>query len=155
MESCRKLLVSVTVQIVFPLKAELPSWCSGEESACQGRKCKRRGFHPWVRKIPWRREWQLMPVFLPGESHGQRNLAYGLWSIGSQNRTRLKRLSTHTASLRTTFPSMLGVTRSCEVKRTAVTSYGPYPPSPASAAMLHGKGSSTGRAQGPGKVSVN
>ena len=96
-----------------------------------------------------------MPVFLPGESHGQRSLAYGLWSIGSQSRTRLKRLSTHTASLRTTFPSMLGVTRSCDVKRAAVTSYSPYPPSPASAAMLHGKGSSTGRAQGPGTVSVN
>ena len=33
---------------------------------------------PWVRKIPWRRAWQLTPVFLPGESHGQRSLAcYG------------------------------------------------------------------------------
>ena len=29
----------------------------------------------WVRKIPWRREWQPTPIFLPGESHGQRNLA--------------------------------------------------------------------------------
>ena len=28
-----------------------------------------------VRKIPWRREWQPTPVFLPGESHGQRSLA--------------------------------------------------------------------------------
>ena len=26
----------------------------------------------WVRKIPWRRKWQHTPVFLPGESHGQR-----------------------------------------------------------------------------------
>ena len=26
-------------------------------------------FDPWVRKIPWRREWQFSPVFLPGESH--------------------------------------------------------------------------------------
>ena len=24
-------------------------------------------------KIPWRRKWQPTPVFLPGESHGQRN----------------------------------------------------------------------------------
>ena len=30
--------------------------------------------HPWVRKISWRRAWQSTPVFLPGESHGQRNL---------------------------------------------------------------------------------
>ena len=28
----------------------------------------------WVRKIPWRREWQPTPVFLPEEFHGQRSL---------------------------------------------------------------------------------
>ena len=27
------------------------------------------------RKIPWRREWQPTPVFLPGKFHGQRSLA--------------------------------------------------------------------------------
>ena len=32
-------------------------------------------FHPWVRKIPWRREWLPTLVFLPEESHGQRSLA--------------------------------------------------------------------------------
>ena len=25
------------------------------------------GFYPWVGKIPWRRKWQLILVFLPGE----------------------------------------------------------------------------------------
>ena len=31
-------------------------------------------------KIPWRREWQLTPVFLPRESHGQRGLmGYSPW----------------------------------------------------------------------------
>ena len=30
---------------------------------------------PWVRKIPWRREWLATPVFMPGESHGQGSLA--------------------------------------------------------------------------------
>ena len=29
---------------------------------------------PWVRKLPWRGKWQTTPVFLPGESHGQRSL---------------------------------------------------------------------------------
>ena len=29
---------------------------------------------PWVGKIPWRRAWQPTPVFLPGESRGQRSL---------------------------------------------------------------------------------
>ena len=32
------------------------------------------GFRSWVRKIPWRRAQQPTPVFLPGESHGQRSL---------------------------------------------------------------------------------
>ena len=37
---------------------------------------------PWVGKIPWRTEWQLTPVFLPGESHGQRSLAgYSPWGL--------------------------------------------------------------------------
>jgi len=35
----------------------------------------RRGFDPWVRKMPWSRAWQPTPVFLPRESHGQRSLA--------------------------------------------------------------------------------
>ena len=38
-------------------------------------ECRRQryGFDPWVGKIPWRRAWQPTPVFLPGESHGQRS----------------------------------------------------------------------------------
>ena len=28
----------------------------------------RRGFNPWIRKVPWWRAWQPTPVFLPGES---------------------------------------------------------------------------------------
>jgi len=31
-------------------------------------------FDTWVGKILCRREWQPIPLFLPGESHGQRNL---------------------------------------------------------------------------------
>ena len=27
-----------------------------------------------IPKIPWRREWQPIPVFLPGKFHGQRSL---------------------------------------------------------------------------------
>ena len=37
-------------------------------------------FDPWIRKIPWRREWLPTPVFVPGESHRQRSLA-GLQSM--------------------------------------------------------------------------
>ena len=38
-------------------------------------QCRRHGFNPWVRKILWKRPWQLTPVFLLRESHGQRILA--------------------------------------------------------------------------------
>ena len=41
---------------------------------------RRQKFDPWVGKIAWRREWQPTPVFLPGESNGQRNLmGYSPW----------------------------------------------------------------------------
>ena len=43
-----------------------------KESTCQ---CGRHGFDPWVRRIPWRRKQQRTPVFLSGESRGQRSLA--------------------------------------------------------------------------------
>ena len=33
------------------------------------------GFKSWVGTIPWRRKWHPIPVFLPGQSHGQRSLA--------------------------------------------------------------------------------
>jgi len=40
-----------------------PGGSDGKESTCQCRRC---GFNPWVRKIPWRRKWQLTPIFLLG-----------------------------------------------------------------------------------------
>ena len=57
-----------------------PGGASGKEPICQCRKCKRLGFDPWVRKIPWKRAWQPTPVFLPRESHGQRSpMSYASW----------------------------------------------------------------------------
>ena len=52
-----------------------PGGTSGKEPACQCRRHKRPRFHPWVRRIPWRRAWQPTLVFLPEESQGQRSLA--------------------------------------------------------------------------------
>ena len=53
---------------------------SSKEPARQSRRLERRGFDPWFGKIHWRRKWQPIPVFLPWESHGQRNLAgYSPW----------------------------------------------------------------------------
>ena len=53
-----------------------PGGASGKvgKPTCQFRRHKRHRFHPRVGKIPWRRARQPTPVFLPGESHRQRNL---------------------------------------------------------------------------------
>ena len=52
-------------------------WLSGKESACQ---CRRPRFDLWDGKTLWRRKWQSASVFLPGKSHGQRNLVgYSPW----------------------------------------------------------------------------
>ena len=45
-----------------------------KESACQCRRHSRRGFDPWVGKIPWSRIWQPTAVFLPEKFHGQKTL---------------------------------------------------------------------------------
>ena len=59
-----------------------PSGSEGKESASnEGDMGLIPGSDPWVRKIPWRREWQPTPVFLPGKVHGQRSLVgYSPWS---------------------------------------------------------------------------
>ena len=40
---------------------------------------RRPRFNPWVRTIPWKREWQLPPVFSPG-NHGRSLVGYSPWS---------------------------------------------------------------------------
>ena len=63
----------------------LPRWCSGKGPACQ---CRRHRFNTQVGKIPWRRKWQPIPVFLPGKFHGR-----GPWKATvhgvAKSRTRL------------------------------------------------------------------
>ena len=73
----------------------LSRWLSGKEYACQ---CRRLGSNPCMEKILWRREWQPTPVFLPGKSHGRRQLAiYSPWSFKESDTT--ERLSTHAGIL--------------------------------------------------------
>ena len=64
----------------------------GRSPACQSRRWE---FSPWVGKIPWRRKWQPTPVFLPGESRGQRSLAgdspWGHKSVGHNSVAKQQR----------------------------------------------------------------
>jgi len=42
----------------------LPWWLSGKETACH---CRRHRFDPWIRKLPWRREWHSYSSILAWE----------------------------------------------------------------------------------------
>ena len=59
----------------------IPRWHSGEKPTWQCKRLKRRGFDPWVGKIPWRKAWQSTPVLWPGESLWTEEPA-GLQSMG-------------------------------------------------------------------------
>ena len=59
-------------------------------------QCGRLGFYPWVGKIPWRREWQPTPVFLPGQSHAKRSLAgYSPWGHKELDTTEQLSIAQH------------------------------------------------------------
>ena len=74
----------------------------GKESACNAGDS---GSIPRLGRSPWRREWLPTPVFLTGESHGERSLeGYSSW--GHKESDVTERLSTTTGSL-TTFTRIL------------------------------------------------
>ena len=74
----------------FLLYCIIADWLSSNKSTCQCRRC---GVKLWVRKIPWRKKWQCIPLFLPGKSHGQSNLAgYSPWA----HRVRHSPVTNHT-----------------------------------------------------------
>ena len=84
----------------LPLQSvqNFPGSVNGKEPACQ---CRRHRFDPWIRKIPWRRKWQSTPVFLPGESHGQRGLVgpWGLKELDTTEGRNTQRVSRACSSL--------------------------------------------------------
>ena len=63
--------LSHCIVFLYFVAFRLPWWLRWYRICLQ---CRRPGFDPLVWRIPWRREWQPTPVFLPGESHGQRSL---------------------------------------------------------------------------------
>ena len=74
----------------------MPGGSNSKESVCL--QSRRPRFDPWVGKIPWRKEWQPTPVFLPREFHGQKSLAgYRPWGRRELDQTeRLTHTHTHT-----------------------------------------------------------
>ena len=67
------------------LRAVFKGGSDGKEPACNAGD---PGFDPWVRKIPWRREWLPTPVSLPGELHGQKSPeGYSPWGCKESDTT--------------------------------------------------------------------
>ena len=61
--------------------------------------CRRHGFNPCLRKIPWRNKWQPTPVFLPGKFHGQRRLVgYSLGGPKESDTTEWLSMQAHAPS---------------------------------------------------------
>ena len=58
------------------LEPMLPRWRGVKKKSlpANAERLKKCGLDSWLSKIPWRKEWQPTPVFLPGGSHGQRSL---------------------------------------------------------------------------------
>ena len=53
----------------------LPWWLNGKRTFLPMQEMHETRVDPWIGQIPWKRELQLIPVFLPGKLHGQRSLA--------------------------------------------------------------------------------
>ena len=69
-----------SISLYQVLQMGFPGGSAGKESACNAGAKGEVGSIPGLGRFPWRKNWQPTPVFLPGESHGQRNLAgYSLW----------------------------------------------------------------------------
>ena len=72
---------------------------NGKELTCQCRRHDMRVLS-LVGKIPWRREWQLTPIFLPGKVHGHRSLAcYSPWSCKRVRHNWRRHLACNTVTI--------------------------------------------------------
>ena len=72
--SCEALLDLWLLRALQRLFYDFPAGSVVKNPPAVRETCRRHGFDPWVRKLPWWRKWQPTPVFLPGKSHGQRSL---------------------------------------------------------------------------------
>ena len=76
---------TVSWQITINSHVPIPGSSDSKASAYNS---GRPGFDHWVRKIPWRRKWHPIPVFLPGKSLGLRSLVdYSPWGHKESDNT--------------------------------------------------------------------
>ena len=75
------LLSAIYKQILYKLGDGASLLAQRERIHLQCGSCRRPGFDPWVRKIPWRRKWLPTPVFFlenPMDSGAWQAIAHGI-----------------------------------------------------------------------------
>ena len=76
-------------------------------------QCGTPRFDPWVGKVPWRKKWPPTPVFLPGKTHGRKNLVgYSPWGRKESDMTEQLPFSFHC-----TVPISLGHCEKLKIKK--------------------------------------
>ena len=85
-----RALLPSPVEYLLLASISFPGGSEDKVSACNAQG---PGSIPGLGRFPWRRKWQPTPVFLPGESHGQRSLA-GYSPQGRKESDMTKRLHT-------------------------------------------------------------
>ena len=88
-QCCNKLHVCMSFH---SFTCDSPGGTSGKEPSC--RRHKRHRFDPSIRKIPWRRAQQLIPVFLP-ENPTDREACLAIVHRIAKSQIQLKQLSKH------------------------------------------------------------
>ena len=73
-QPCLSLSSLSPLALTLSQQSGLLQCLSRQRTRLQCRRLRRCGFSPWVRKVPWRREWHPTSVSWPGGSHGQRSL---------------------------------------------------------------------------------
>ena len=76
----------LAINNVYMASLGLPWWLSWKRICLQ---CRKPRFDSWFSRIPWRKQWQPIPVFLHGKSHGQRCLVgYNPWGHKESDMTK-------------------------------------------------------------------
>ena len=69
------MIKKLRIMIYIKKRYDFPGGSDSKESSCNA-----GDLDSISRKMPWRRKWQLTPVFLYDKSHGQRSLVgYSPW----------------------------------------------------------------------------
>ena len=126
---------SVEDQTKWIWKTQL--WSSLVNSSCASLVAQRIKLLPAMRetwecvgKIPWRRKWQPTPVFLPGESHGQKSLA-GYSPVQFSSVQSLSHVQLFATPRTAACQASLSITNSrSSLKLTSIESVMPSNPSP-------------------------